>query len=261
MFSLGDMRVVYSGGAANTSQQNSYGGAISTAPLGQIVSQLASFPTTSITGVTLVDARGHTIYSEGTLSFNHVTKLMSWKRPGGVTFTGHYTETDGRYTLGDAEGYLVVDVVVASLPATTLTVAVAISPAPNNLFDNISPGQSLAGYTDYRCFYVQNTATVGSALDIRVWIKKQPDGADTLSLALDPSGLNGSALSPVDEIDSTSVLSGLTWSAPISQGTGLVIGNLTPGQYRPFWVRRVVPAETYTQVLNNRSSLGFSALM
>ena len=261
MFSLGDMRVVYSGGAANTSQQNSYGGAISTAPGGQIVSQSASFPTASISGVTLIDARGHAVYSEGTLSFNHVTKLLSWKRPGGVTFVGQYAETDGRYTVGDADGYLIVDVVASQLPASTLAVAVAITPTPNNLFDNISPAQSLAGYVDYRCFYMKNTAVTGNALDVRVWVKKQPDGADTLAIALDPSGLNGTALAPVDETDSTTVLSGLSWSAPASQSTGLVLGNLTPGQYRAFWVRRTVPAETYTQVLNNRSALSFSALM
>jgi hypothetical protein len=147
------------------------------------------------------------------------------------------------------------------MPGASVDSTVDIDPATNRTFDNISPLQSLSGYTDHRCFYIKNTAATGTAIDIKLWIKKQPDGADTLSLALDPAGLNGIALAIADEEDSGGVLASLSWAAPITQATALTLGNLAPGEYRAFWVKRTVPADTFTQVINNRSALAFSALV
>lgn len=262
MASLGEMKVVYSGGPANTDQQTSLGGAISTAPQGSVISQLAGTPTPAISGVTILDARGHVSYGTGTLRWMHTTSTLYWKRPGGPTFIGLAISADGIVALGDASGYLIVQITVASLPSTvSIDSSVVIDPAVNKTFDNISPAQSLAGYTDYRCFYMKNTAASGTAIDVRMWIKKQPDGADTLQIALDPAGTNGTAMQLADEVDSTNVLSALTWSAPSTQSAALALGNLGPGEFRAFWVKRTVPVDTYTQVIENRSALAFSALV
>lgn len=261
MATIGELKVVYSGGASNTDQQLSIGGAISTASQAAVRSQLASPPSPAIAGLTILDARGHASYGTGALRWTHTTNALSWKRPGGVTFAGSVFSTDGVYAIGDSGGYLIVQIVIANMPASSFDSSVDITPAINKTFDNISPTQSLLGYVDYRCFYLRNTATVGSAVDAKMWIKKQPDGEDTLSIALDPSGINGTALQLIDEEDSTTVLSGLTWSAPSTQSAGLLLGTLAAGDYRAFWVRRTVPVDTYTQVIEDRSAIAFSALV
>lgn len=262
MASLGELKVIYSGGVANVDQQLSLGGLISTAAESAVISQLAGTPAPAISGVTVLDARGHVSYGTGTLRWMHTTSTLYWKRPGGTTFIGLAVSADGIIALGDGSGYLIVQVSIASLPSTvSIDASVSIDPAVNKTFDNISPAQSLAGYTDYRCFYMKNTAAAGTAIDVKMWIKKQPDGDDTLQIALDPAGTNGTALQLVDEVDSTNVLSGITWAAPTTQGTALTIGNLGPGEFRAFWIKRTVPQDTYTQVIENRSALAFSALV
>lgn len=261
MASIGELKVVYSGGSGNTDQALSLGGAISTATSGVVISQLASVPSPAISGMTILDARGHTSYGAGTIRWISSSSQLLWKRPGGITFVGIPISADGVYAIGDASGYLIVNVVFASMPGASIDSTVDIDPATNRTFDNISPLQSLSGYTDHRCFYIKNTAATGTAIDIKLWIKKQPDGADTLSLALDPAGLNGIALAIADEEDSGGVLAALSWAEPITQATALTIGNLAPGEFRAFWVKRTVPADTFTQVINNRSALAFSALV
>ena len=261
MASIGELKVVYSGGAGNTDQALSLGGVISASASGVVISQLSSVPSPAISGLTIIDARGHTSYGAGTVRWVSSSSQLLWKRPGGTAFIGIPISANGVYALGDASGYLIVSVVLASMPGASVDSTVDITPATNRTFDNISPLQSLSGYTDHRCFYIKNTAATGTAIDIKLWIKKQPDGADTLSLALDPAGLNGIALTIADEEDSGGVLAALPWAAPITQATALTIGNLVPGEYRALWVKRTVPADTFTQDINNRSSLAYSALV
>jgi len=260
MATIGELKVMYSGGSANVDQAMSIGGGISLAAAASVISQIAGTPSPLIAGLSVLDARGHVAYGAGTLRWVNSSGQLLWRRPGGATFIGVPVVGNGIYTLGDSSGYLIVEV-TATLPAATIDSSINISPATNRTFDNISPAQSLSGYADYRCFYLRNTAATGTAIDVKLWIKKQPDGADILQIALDPSGLNGTALQLLNEEDTTGVLSAISWSAPITQSGALVLGNLAPGAYRAFWVKRTVPPDTYVQVLENRSSLAFSALV
>lgn len=258
--SIGHLQVVYSGGSANENQLNSLGGAISTATAKKIKSQNTTVPT-SITGVTIVDAMNNEV-GVGTLFWNVSTGLLSWQPFGAVESVGQIISADGRYTLGTTNGYLVVDVTFASLPGSSLQDSISVTNAVNQTFDNVTANQSLSGYTDYRCFYILNTHPTDSALDVRLFVKKQPDGADTLALAADPAGLNGVALGPLaDEEDSTNVLGSLIFSAPLSAENGISLGNLAAGEFIAFWQRRSVPSETQTQVVNNRSAIGIAAFL
>ena len=258
--SIGEIQVILSGGAGNASQQVSLGGAISTAGGGKVKSQDTSAPS-SVTGVTILDAMGNA-EGVGILKWDIVSGSLMWKPFGGVTFDGLVITTTGVYTIGTASGYLLVDVVFSSLPASTLQDSITVSTSANKAFDNISALESLNGDTEYRCFYVKNTHVTDSAFDVRLWIKNQPIGADTLALALDPNGKGSTARGPLaDEEDSTSVLTGISWVTPASYAAALVLGTLLPGQYYPFWVRRNVPSNTTSQVVNDTSALALSALI
>lgn len=257
---IGDIRVVYSGGAANTSQAASLGGARSTAAANKVLSQSATAPST-VTGVVILDAMGNP-EGVGTLQWDNATSSLKWKPYGGVTFNGVVITASGTYMIGSSSGYLYVQVTLASLPASSVSDSITIANLANKAFDNISATESLSGDTEYRCFYVVNTHSTDTAYDVRVWIKNQPVGSDTLAIALDTNGKNADARGPLaDEADSGNALSGMTFSAPSSYSTALPFGNLAPGEYYAFWVKRSVPANTTTQVLNDTSALGFSALI
>ncbi len=257
---IGDIRMVYSGGAANVSPVASLGGAISTAGGNTVRSQDATSPT-AVTGVTIVDAMGNA-EGVGILRWDSALQTLFWKPFGGVTFDGAVVAANGRYTLGTTNGYMVVDVVFASLPASTIQDNITITTSPLKVYDNISAMESLNGDTEYRCFYIKNTHATDAAYDVRLWIKNQPIGADTLAIALDPNGKNAVARGPLaNEEDTTNVLSGISFTAPSSYAAALVVGNLNAGDFYPFWMRRVVPANTTVQVVNDASALGLSALM
>lgn len=258
---IGSLQFVHSGGAGNNDQMQSLGGVISTDSQKKVISQTASTPTL-ITGVTILDAMGNNP-GNGTLTYTSSTQSLVWKGFGTPTAEGLVITGNGVYTIGSTSGYLVVNVVQASLPGSTQNETITIAHAVNKTFDNVSAQQSLVGLTEYRCFYIQNTADSGVANNVTLWIKAQPVGDDTLAIALDPAGKNGTAIGPLsNESDGTNLLTGLTFTAPSSQGTGLLVATaLSPGEYQAFWIRRVVPADTTTQVINNFSSLGLSALI
>lgn len=59
---------------------------------------------------------------------------------------------------------------VGGLPSTT-----RIDNGLNNLFEDLTQSQSVAGYVDYRCFYVKNVANQDWET-VYVYMKDQPDG-------------------------------------------------------------------------------------
>jgi hypothetical protein len=158
---------------------------------------------------------------------------------------------------------VVVSVVQASLPGTSqVDNNITITNATENTFDNVSALESLNGDIEYRCFYIKNTHGTDTAFDVRIWVKSQPTGPDVLDLALSGSGKNGTAEGPLsNEEDGTSLLAGLPFTRPSTQSTGLQMGNIAPGEYYAFWIRRTVAAETTQKELNDISSIGISALI
>lgn len=258
--SIGKLYVVYSGGAANTSQQNSLGGAISTAGAKKVLSQNCTAPAL-VTGVTILDAMGNAT-GAGTLKWDFGTGALMWRPFGGVEYNGPVIAGNGIYTAGSVSGYVVMNVVAASLPGSTQQENLTISNVVNGTYDNISAQESLVGDIEYRCFYILNTDATNTAFDVRVWIKSQPLGADTLSICLNPGAKNTTAIGPLTtEGDGSGLLTALTFTAPSTQVAGLQMGDLLPGDYYAFWVRRTVPANTTTQVLHDTSSIGISSLI
>lgn len=258
--SIGKLLVVYSGGAANEDQAASLGGAISTAASKKVKSQ-STTALSLVTGVTILDAMGNA-EGAGILRYDYSSNALLWKPYGGVTFDGVGIPADGIYTLGTTGGYVIVDVVKNSLPGSTQQDSVTVANIQNATFDNISAQESLVGDTEYRCFYVLNSDSTQTAYDVRIWIKTQPVGDDELFLALDPNGKNAQARGPLaNEGDSTNVLAGMAFTQPATQPTGLVMGDLAPGQYYAFWVKRVIPSNTTNQVLKDTSAIGISTLI
>lgn len=110
----------------------------------------------------------------------------------------------------------------------------------HNLFDIVGSSESSNGDTEYRCFYVKNnhgTLTLQSALS---WIFSNTPSTDTsVEIALGSSAVNGIEQTVADE---STAPTGVTFSAPATEGTALSIGNIPPGEHKAIWIKRIVNA-------------------
>lgn len=114
----------------------------------------------------------------------------------------------------------------------------------NNLFDDVSGTENEASDVEYRCIFVYNDHASLTYYGALVYIYSEVSGGTSIALAIDSTAASSvtsasaQALQAADESDSTSVLSGLSFSSPTSLATGLSLGDI-PAQYcRAFWVRR-----------------------
>lgn len=258
--------IYMSGGASNDTPDLSLGGSRSTLSTGRVASQVATAPT-NVTGVVIDRAYNNPI-GIGTLKWDYALATLQWKPFGALSFISTPITVDGVYVLGNVSGYLECTVDVSSLPLSTQQDAdIVITNALNNTYDSVSIAESTSGSIEYRCFYLRNLSATDTVYNATIWILQQPVGPDELDIALDPAGIGngtstGVAIGPIaDEADSGGLLSGLTWSRPSSQATGLLMGNLAPGQSHAYWTRRTVPAENTIQVSNDTSIIGYSGLL
>lgn len=245
-----------SGGAANTDPDLALGGAISTEV---ILTQANSFVGGGISGVTLVDAAGHDAsnFGDGTLQFSFAGTLLLWTPFGGSLGAPVDVSSDGRFIIADSSSgkYLTVDVVSANLPGSDTSDSVTIGSLQNELFDDVTGEEAALGDTNYRCFYVTNVHATDDIFNVRTFIEIQPVGADSIEIGLDPAGLNGT---PATIADETTAPAGVSFTTPGDLPSALLIGNLTPTDFFPVWVKRIVPVSTITGETDDLSRIQFA---
>lgn len=250
MADLSDLAIRLSGGASNTDPAAALGGVMSTVAGGIVDSQTASAPTT-LTGVVIDDAAGNTL-GDGTLAFNSTNTTLTWTPPSGFVGSAVDVSSNGTYAIQGASnsGYVVVTVTASSLPGSDITNTITITANDNNLFDDVAKADALAGDTEYRCVYLENTHGTDSVIATKVWIDTNTPGQDVIAIALDPAGKNGTATTIGDE---DTAPAGVDFSAvnPIDEASALSMGDLAAGDQYPFWIRRTVPANTTTTTTGN----------
>lgn len=249
---LAYLEIRLSGGASNADPNASLGGVMSST---RVLSQSATLPS-NITGVVIDDAAGNA-EGAGTLAFTAATSELTWTPNGGTAGAAVAVTEDGKYTIKGSAGYLLISVTVASLPGTDQTDSITIANLANKTFDDISKAESYYGDTEYRAFYLVNTHPTGTFIDVLQWIGAQPNGADSLEIALDTAGVgDGSTTGVAESIadEGTSPVNPV-FSAPTGTGDALSMGDLGPAQAHAFWQKRVCPAAVVTQTLADLSSL------
>lgn len=261
MINMADMEIRLSGGASNTDPNASLGGVMSTE---RVLSQSASAPT-NITGVAIDYACGNAT-GNGTLAFTFATTTLTWTPSGGTVGTAVDVSADGRYVIADSAGdqQLHVTVTSASLPGSDQSDAdITIANIANETFDDVSKQESLDGDTEYRCVYVKNTHAADSMLNVTIWREVDASGADSLELGADPAGVgDGSTTGVATTIaNENTAPAGVTFSAPTTQGTGIVLGTLAAGEAAAFWIKRTVPADTSVSEPIDLSEIGLSAYL
>jgi len=128
-----------------------------------------------------------------------------------------------------------------SVPASSLGGAkssVEVNPA--TLWDNVTSAEAAAGDVEYRCIYVGNSNGTDTLLTAAAWISSNtPSASTTLDIGLGTASISATEQSVVNE---STAPSGVSFSAPSTQGAGLSIGNLSAGAYKAIWLRRTVNA-------------------
>ena len=105
----------------------------------------------------------------------------------------------------------------------------------HDLFDIITGDENAASTVDYRCVYVKNTHGSLTWEAVKLWISAETAGGASISIGLDPAGVNSVGTTIANE---NAAPSGVTFTAPTTKGTGLSIGNIPAGQYQAIWIRR-----------------------
>lgn len=254
--SLADFQIRLSGGTGNTVATLSTGGAMSTAAGGRVLSQAATGIST-VTGVTIDDAAGNA-EGTGSLFFDQSAGTLRWTPPSGTAGTPVVVSTNGAYAIqgGNNGGILLVTVVAASLPGSDQTNAIVIANQVNKIFNDVTKAQSLSGFTSYRGLFVKNGHAADGMTTNKIWMSVNTPGQDNVQIALATE-----AVSTAIEVlaSETTAPAGINFDTlnPVDLASGLALPDLTTGQYKGFWLKRVVPAGVTAAVTKNTFRLGF----
>lgn len=117
-----------------------------------------------------------------------------------------------------------------------------VAAGANGLFDNISGAENAASTVDYRCVFVKNNHASLTASSVTIYMSAEVAGGANVAIALDniATSAKGSASAQAAQIASeTTTPTGVgSFSSPTTDGAGLAIGSLAPGQVKAVWVRR-----------------------
>lgn len=141
-------------------------------------------------------------------------------------FSGGSSSTDGTGSWGGAKS------------TTELT-----SGKLHDLFDLVNASEALAGDTEYRAIYVQNThasLTLSSAV---MWLVASTTSTDTtVAIAQGSNGTSSAIVSTANEGTAPSITG--SFVEPTTKANGVVLGNIASGAWVGVWIRRTVNAST-----------------
>lgn len=124
--------------------------------------------------------------------------------------------------------------------------------ALNNIFDDISAAENVASDDEYRCLFAHNTHATLTLIAAVVYVESEVAGGAVIALGADPtaaSAVGSGSAQAVNVANEDGIPAGVTFSTTAtSPTTGVALGNIGPGQVKPFWVRRTA---ANTVAINN----------
>lgn len=119
----------------------------------------------------------------------------------------------------------------------------AMGTSLHSLFDVITGSENAASTTDYRCVFILNNHATLTAYSVKVYLTGAVSGGADLTIALDNIAISakgsGSAQAATIANETTAPSGVGSFSAPSTDGTGLSVGDLAPGQVKGIWLKRV----------------------
>lgn len=116
-----------------------------------------------------------------------------------------------------------------------------MSTSINGLFDDISGAENAASTVDYRCVFVHNNHATLTAKSVSVYLSSEISGGASTAIGVDTtaaSAIGSATAQAVTIANELTAPSGVTFTAPTTDGTGIALGDIPAGSTRAFWVRR-----------------------
>ena len=277
MADMSELKWWLTGGAANTDPLLSIGGAVSSAAAARILSKSITRVTSLIDGVTVDDAMGGSL-GTWTIIYTSSTQTITVTPQGGAVGDSVDISADGEYYVQGSNdgGGIYITVIAASLPGSNTTDTFTVVNHTQKVLDNVPKSESDTGKTYYRYIAIQNDGSVATDDDkksVTVWVNENTPGQDNVQIAV--SNIAASTGAGTTNVDFPNTLtdeftapdagvdSGIVFSNPITEATGLSMGDLTSTAgtaYTKFLIeKRVVPVGVDAKETNNALSLSFSA--
>lgn len=110
----------------------------------------------------------------------------------------------------------------------------------HDLFNKVTGAENAASTSEYRCVFIWNDHATLTAEGVVLWISAQtPLGVD-FTVGLDTTATSDKAQVAAQALEVADVSTapvGVTFSAPATEGAGLVIGDLAPGEVKAIWIK------------------------
>ena len=135
--------------------------------------------------------------------------------------------------------------------AKSTTVA---STALDGLYNQFIGAETTAGGDFYRCLYLTNDSGTSTLVNATFWLDEVGANANTTAtIGLGAAAKNFSETAVANE---TTAPVGVTFSAPSTKATGIILPDLLPGEYQAIWVKYTLAAATPAFALDTLS-IGF----
>jgi hypothetical protein len=147
-----------------------------------------------------------------------------------------------KFSVAAAAGNTTAGTAAASLGDQVSTTAITTGTL-NNLWDDVSSAEALAGDTEYRGIFVANDNATDTAFNVVIKLQNDAAGGASWTIASDNIGVTarGSASTQMATIANES-------TAPTGTSafntTDLTIGTMGPQTVAGFWIKRTVAAST-----------------
>ena len=104
-----------------------------------------------------------------------------------------------------------------------------------NLFDNVTPAEALAGSVKYRALSFKNLAAE-TAYAAVIYLSQETTSTDTtVAIAYDATGTQS-------VVDENTAPVGLTFTTPLSLAAGIALGDAAASGVKRIWFKRTVTA-------------------
>lgn len=122
----------------------------------------------------------------------------------------------------------------------------------NDLFDDVSSAETVAGDIEYRGFYIKNENGSTALTDAKIYVSSDTTSAtEELDIGIAVEAVNVTMGTIANE---SAAPAGVTFTHPTTYAGGLALNSstgLTAGSFRGVWVRRSVTALTAAQANNS----------
>lgn len=128
-----------------------------------------------------------------------------------------------------------------------MSTTVLVDNVANNLMRDMTGAEGQAGVTLYRCLFVVNTNVADTWGSVALWVSSQESGGAEVAIGLDPAGavaMDSASDQAATIADEETAPTGVTFSTPTTQETGLALGDIGPEECYAFWFRWTLAADS-----------------